>query len=117
MKETPSQLPIPAFVMNFPFTLDTSNPNNIWMQEMETKDLKINNKGNAYRQFLDLYQFIAGNSLVNILPTYGEYQDLVYVANMGIYLPHIKDSNNIILSNFTSEPRQGEEKVGKPFLT
>ena len=115
MKETPSQLPIPAFVMNFPFTLDTSNPNNIWMKEMEAKDLKIN-KGNAYRQFLDLYQFIAGNSLVNILPTYGEYQDLVYVANMGIYLPHIKDSNNIILSNFTSEPRQGEEKVGKPFF-
>tara|TARA_R110002167_G_scaffold234263_2_gene439497 strand:- start:345 stop:1217 length:873 start_codon:yes stop_codon:yes gene_type:complete len=101
--------------MNFPFTLDTSNPNNIWMKEMEAKDLKIN-KGNAYRQFLDLYQFIAGNSLVNILPTYGEYQDLVYVANMGIYLPHIKDSNNIILSNFTSEPRQGEEKVGKPFF-
>ena len=59
MKETPSQLPIPAFVMNFPFTLDTSNPNNIWMKEMEAKDLKIN-KGNAYRQFLDLYQFIAG---------------------------------------------------------
>jgi N-dimethylarginine dimethylaminohydrolase len=115
MKETPSQLPIPAFVMNFPFTLDTSNPNNIWMKEMEAKDLKIN-KGNAYRQFLDLYQFIAGNSLVNILPTYGEYQDLVYVANLGIYLPHIKDSNNIILSNFTSEPRQGEEKVGKPFF-
>ena len=115
MKETPSQLPIPAFVMNFPFTLDTSNPNNIWMQEMETKDLKIN-KGNAYRQFLDLYQFVAGNSLVNVLPTYGNYQDLVYVANMGIYLPHIKDSNNIILSNFTSEPRQGEEKVGKPFF-
>ena len=115
MKETPSQLPIPAFVMNFPFTLDTSNPNNIWMKEMEAKDLKIN-KGNAYRQFLDLYQFVAGNSLVNILPTYGEYQDLVYVANMGIYLPHIKDSNNIILSNFTSEPRQGEEKVGKPFF-
>ena len=115
MKETPSQLPIPAFVMNFPFTLDTSNPNNIWMKEMEAKDLKIN-KGNAYRQFLDLYQFIVGNSLVNILPTYGEYQDLVYVANMGIYLPHIKDSNNIILSNFTSEPRQGEEKVGKPFF-
>jgi N-dimethylarginine dimethylaminohydrolase len=115
MKETPSQLPIPAFVMNFPFTLDTSNPNNIWMQEMEAKDLKIN-KGNAYRQFLDLYQFVAGNSLVNILPTYGNYQDLVYVANMGIYLPHIKDSNNIIISNFTSKPRQGEEKVGLPFF-
>jgi len=115
MKETPSQLPIPAFVMNFPFTLDTAVPNNIWMQEMEKEALKIN-KGNAYRQFLDLYQFVAGNSLVYTLPSTGNFQDLVYVANMGIYLPHIKDSNNIILSNFTSEPRQGEEGVGKPFF-
>ena len=115
MKETPSQLPIPAFVMNFPFTLDTAVPNNIWMQEMEEEALKIN-KGNAYRQFLDLYQFVAGNSLVYTLPSTGNFQDLVYVANMGIYLPHIKDSNHIILSNFTSEPRQGEEKVGQPFF-
>ena len=115
MKETPSQLPIPAFVMNFPFTLDTANPNNIWMQEMGKEELKIN-KGNAYRQFLDLYQFVAGNSLVYNLPATGNYQDLVYVANLGIQLPHLKDSNIIIMSNFTSEPRQGEEKVGKPFF-
>ena len=115
MKETPSQLPIPAFVMNFPFTLDTKVPNNIWMQELEEEALKIN-KGVAYRQFLDLYQFVAGNGLVCNLPAKGDYQDLVYVANLGIYLPHIKDSNNIILSNFTSEPRQGEEEVGKPFF-
>ena len=115
MKETPSQLPIPAFVMNFPFTLDTVNPNNIWMQEMEKEELKIN-KGNAYRQFLDLYQFVAGNSLVCTLPATGNYQDLVYVANLGIQLPHLKDSNTIIMANFTSEPRQGEEEVGKPFF-
>jgi N-dimethylarginine dimethylaminohydrolase len=115
MKETPSQLPIPAFVMNFPFTLDTANPNNIWMQEMGKEELKIN-KGNAYRQFLDLYQFVAGNSLVYTLPSTGNYQDLVYVANLGIQLPHIKDSNIIIMANFTSEPRQGEEEVGKPFF-
>jgi len=115
MKETPSQLPIPAFVMNFPFTLDTANPNNIWMQEMGKEELKIN-KGNAYRQFLDLYQFVAGNSLVCNLPATGNYQDLVYVANLGIQLPHLKDTNTIIMSNFTSEPRQGEEKVGKPFF-
>ena len=115
MKETPSQLPIPAFVMNFPFTLDTANPNNIWMQEMEKEELKIN-KGNAYRQFLDLYQFVAGNSLVCNLPSTGNYQDLVYVANLGIQLPHLKDSNTIIMANFTSEPRQGEEEVGKPFF-
>ena len=85
------------------------------MQEMEKEELKIN-KGNAYRQFLDLYQFVAGNSLVCNLPATGNYQDLVYVANLGIQLPHLKDSNTVIMSNFTSEPRQGEEKVGKPFF-
>ena len=108
MKETPSQLPIPAFVMNFPFTLDTAVPNNIWMQDMEEKELKIN-KRNAYRQFLDLYQFVAGNSLVCNLPSYGDYQDLVYVANLGLHLPHIENENHILLSNFTSDPRIVEE--------
>jgi len=115
MKETPSQLQVPSYVMNFPFTLDTSNPNNVWMQELNEEDLKIN-RGKAYKQFLDLYNFMAGASLTYLLPSAGNFQDQVYVANLGIYLPHIKDENNIILSNFTSEPRQGEEKVGKPFF-
>ena len=34
MKETPSQLPIQSFLMNFPFTISTNDPNNIWMKEM-----------------------------------------------------------------------------------
>jgi N-dimethylarginine dimethylaminohydrolase len=115
MKETPSQLQVPSFVMNFPFTLDTTNPNNVWMQELEPEDLKIN-KNKAYRQFMDLYNFMAGASLTYLLPSHGNYQDQVYVANLGIYLPHITNSNNIILSNYTSEPRQGEEEVGKKFF-
>jgi N-dimethylarginine dimethylaminohydrolase len=85
------------------------------MQELSPEDLKIN-KGAAYRQFLDLYEFVAGNSLVYLLPSQGNFQDQVYVANLGTYLPHIKNSNHIVLSNFTSEPRQGEEKVGLPFF-
>ena len=115
MKETMSQLPVQAFVMNFPFTLSTDNPNNVWMDELKESELEID-KGKAYKQFLDLYQFVAGNAVVPILPSTGNFQDLVYVANLGAYLPHIKDSNVIILSNFTSEPRQGEEHVGKPFF-
>jgi hypothetical protein len=55
MKETPSQLNIPSYVMNFPFTLDTKNPNNIWMKELTPDDLKVNKK-KAYKQFLDLYK-------------------------------------------------------------
>ena len=115
MKETPSQLSVPSYVLNFPFTLSTENPNNIWMNELSPEDLKVN-KPKAYKQFMDLYNFMAGGSLSYLLPSAGNFQDQVYVANVGIYLPHIKTSNEIILSNFTSEPRQGEEKVAKPFF-
>ena len=115
MLQTPSQLTVPSYLMNFPFSLSTDHPNNVWMKEMSPEDLQIN-QSRAYRQFLELYNFLAGGSLVYLLPTEDYYQDLVYTANLGIYLPHLKE-NNIILSNFTSEPRQGEELIGEKFLT
>jgi len=115
MKETPSQLSIPSYVMNFPFSLSTEDPNNIWMKELSPEDLKIN-RPKAYKQFMDLYNFMAGSSLVYLLPSAGDYQDQVYVANLGIQLPHLKDKNTILLSNYTSEPRRGEEWVGKHFF-
>jgi N-dimethylarginine dimethylaminohydrolase len=115
MKETPSQLPIQSFVMNFPFSLSTADPNNIWMQELTNEELKIN-KPKAYKQFMDLYNFVAGGAIVNLLPSEGNFQDQVYVANLGIYLPHIKNENHIILSNFTSDPRKGEELVGEKYF-
>ena len=115
MKETPSQLPIQSFVMNFPFSLSTADPNNIWMQELTDKELIIN-KPKAYKQFMDLYNFVAGGAVVNLLPSEGNFQDQVYVANLGLYLPHIKNENHIILSNFTSDPRKGEELVGEKYF-
>tara|TARA_R110000803_G_scaffold49939_2_gene103813 strand:+ start:720 stop:1634 length:915 start_codon:yes stop_codon:yes gene_type:complete len=115
MKETPSQLPIQSYLMNFPFTFSTSDPNNVWMKEMSKDELSIN-KPKAYKQFMDLYNFMAGQSLVNILPSEGNFQDLIYVANLGLQLPHIKNDNLILLSNYTSPPRQGEEFVGKKFF-
>jgi N-dimethylarginine dimethylaminohydrolase len=115
MKETPSQLPLQSYVMNFPFSLSTSDPNNIWMQELTNEELAIN-RPKAYKQFMDLYNFVAGGSLTYLLPSEGNFQDQVYVANLGIYLPHITDENHIILSNFTSDPRKGEEHVGEKFF-
>ena len=115
MKETPSQLPLQSYLMNFPFSLSTSNPNNVWMQELSDKELQLN-RPKAYKQFMDLYNFMSGQSLVNLLPSEGDFQDQVYVANLGLHLPHIKDRNIILLSNFTSEPRIGEEKVGGKYF-
>ena len=54
MKETPSQLPIQSYVMNFPHTFSTNDPNNVWMKEMSEKELSIN-RPKAYKQFMDLY--------------------------------------------------------------
>ena len=115
MKETPSQLPIQSYLMNFPFTFSTNNPNNIWMKEMSKEELSIN-RPKAYKQFIDLYNFIAGQSLVYLLPSEGNFQDLVYVANLGLHLPHICKENHILLSNYTSPPRKGEEYVGEKFF-
>ena len=100
MKETPSQLPIQSFVMNFPFSLSTADPNNIWMQELTSEELIVN-KPKAYRQFMDVYNFLSAGALVYLLPSKGVFQDQVYVANLGLHLPHIKDENHIILSNYT----------------
>lgn len=114
IKETPSQLNIPSYVMNFPFTLSAKEPNNIWMEELKPEELEIN-RPKAYKQFMDLYNFMAGQGLVYLLPSKGDFQDQVYVANLGLHLPHIKDRNVMLLSNYTSEPRRGEEWVGKEF--
>jgi len=115
MKETPSQLHQQSYLMNFPFSLSTTDPNNIWMQELTDAELAIN-RPKAYKQFMDLYNFMAGQSLVHLLPSEGNFQDQVYVANLGLHLPHITDSNKILLSNYTSDPRKGEELVGEKFF-
>src|SRR6056300_1056870 len=115
MKETPSQLHLQSYVMNFPFSLSTNDPNNIWMQELTDEELQIN-RPKAYKQFMDLYNFMSGQSLVYLLPSEGNFQDQVYIANLGLQLPHIKDRNVILLSNYTSDPRKGEELVGEKFF-
>jgi N-dimethylarginine dimethylaminohydrolase len=85
------------------------------MQELTDDELQIN-RPKAYKQFMDLYNFMSGQSLVYLLPSEGSYQDQVYVANLGLQLPHIKGENTILLSNYTSDPRKGEELVGEKFF-
>jgi N-dimethylarginine dimethylaminohydrolase len=77
--------------MNFPFfRYSTNDPNNIWMQELQPEELK-SIRPKAYKQFMDLYNFMSGQSLVYLLTSEGNFQDQVYVANLGLHLPHIKD--------------------------
>ena len=115
--KNPSQLEYPAFLLNFPFSYSTSHPNNVWMQEL-AKEKREPDFRRAVIQFLALYNFLASESLVYLLPTPREVdlQDLVYTANLGIVLEHLKDKNAVVLSNFTSKPRRGETAVGVKFF-
>lgn len=110
--KNPAELKYPTILMNFPFTLDTTYPNNY---DMEKNPRKIDFP-QAYAQFLNLYHYLAKENLIYLLPSEGNFQDQVYVANLGAYLPHIKDRSVILLSNYKSPPRIGEEVVGRKFF-
>jgi N-dimethylarginine dimethylaminohydrolase len=112
-----STLEMPAYLLNVPFSLSAVHPNNIWMTELEPNERKINKK-KAMRQFSSFYNFLASESLVMILPTpIGcALQDLVYTANLGVVLEPINGRNIVILSNFKTNVRKGEELIGKYFF-
>ena len=53
-----STLEIPAYLLNVPFSLSADHPNNIWMEELDAKERKINKKL-AMRQFFNFYNFLS----------------------------------------------------------
>lgn len=108
--QTPSSLGIPTFLMNFPFTVDNRAKNNALM-----KDEKSYDYGKAFKQFMGLYNLIAKEALVFLLPSEEQLQDLPFVANIGCYIPNLKP-DTIIVSNFKSQPRKGEDLIGKKFF-
>lgn len=109
--QTPSALEIPSFLMNFPFTIDNEAQNNPIMKHAK----KPYDYKKVFNQFMGLYNTIAKESLVFLLPSEEQLQDLPFVANIGCYIPHIKP-DTIIVSNFKSQPRKGEDKIGKKFF-
>jgi len=111
IKKTPSELSESAFLMNFPFTVDNREPNNVLMNKFSEKY----NYERAFSQFMSLYKIVTANALVYILPSEKDLQDLFYVANLGCYLPHL-NNNTILLANFQSPPRIGEDYVGQKFF-
>ena len=111
--QTPSKLNIPCFLMNFPFSVSNLYPNNELMKEYS----EPYNYDIAFVQFMDLYKEVTRDALVYVLPCEDmTLQDLPYVANVGVYLPHVQSKDIIVLSNFTSYPRLGEEQVAEKFF-
>lgn len=113
----PTSLELPAYLLNVPFSLQISTPNNIWMEELEENERHIDIK-KAVNQFSQLYHFLAADSIVYLLPTprLQGLQDLVYTANLGIVLDHLPDHNTVLLSNFSSKVRIPETRVGESFF-
>src|SRR5215217_7431560 len=114
---TPTELKRPAFLMNFPFSYSTAIANNVWMKEIEDEERKPNFE-RAMVQFLEVYNYLASEALVYLLPTPRDrqLQDLVFTGNLGVVLEHLENKDTVVLSNFTSEPRRGETEVGLGFF-
>ena len=104
-----TKLKSPVFLMNPPFSISGDVPNNIWMKELTDP---VINKNKALNQFMELYNYVASDALTYLLPSKMGLQDQTYVANLGIVLPHTP-KKTVVLANFRSEPRRGEEIIGQ----
>lgn len=113
----PTSLESPAYLLNVPFSLNAGEANNVWMEELKPEERHVDRR-KAVNQFLQLYNFMAAESVVYLLPTprLQGLQDLVYTANLGVVIDHLPDHNTIILSNFSSKVRIPETQVGKEFF-
>lgn len=113
----PTKLHRPSFLLCAPFSLSTRVANNIWMEELPPERRQPDTH-RAMLQFLELYRSLSSEALVYLLPTprNSDLQDLVYTANLGAVLEHVPGKNTVVISNFTSEPRKGESRVGERFF-
>ena len=112
-----SHLDVPTFLMCPPLSYNTSTPNNIWMEDLDDIERKVDDK-KAARQFQSLYQFLSSRGVVQLLPVPSNcgLQDLVFTANLGIVLEHIPAKDTVVISNYDSKPRIGETEVGVKFF-
>ena len=106
-----------SFLMCPPFSHDVAEPNNVWMTEYAEGERRLDRR-RSHAQFLDLYNFLAAQALVYLLPapaTSG-LQDQVFVANLAFIPSHLEMRETAIISRFTSPPRKGESQYGRTFF-
>ena len=107
----------PSFLMCPPFSHDVGVANNIWMTGYKEGERRLD-RGRSHTQFLDLYNYLASEGFVYLLPAPANsgLQDQVFVANLAFIPEHLEARETAIISRFTSPPRQGEEKYGHAFF-
>jgi N-dimethylarginine dimethylaminohydrolase len=113
----PSRLEQPAYLMNVPLSISADVANNVWMEEIDPGERRID-KRRAINQFMQLYHFMAAEALVFLVPTprADGLQDLVYCANLGAVLDHLPRRDTVVLTKFCSQVRVPEEAVGRQFF-
>lgn len=110
--KTPSNLTTPTFLMCPPFSISNACPNNVLMDSYINQEM---DQSLAFEQFIPIYNYLAKRSMIYLLPHKEGLQDQSYVANLGCYLPHI-DNPTILLANYKSPPRIGEDTIGQKFF-
>ena len=114
---TATSLERSSFLMCPPFSHDVGEANNVWMTEYPEGERCLDRR-RGHAQFLDLYNFLAAQALVYLLPappTSG-LQDQVFVANLAFIPSHLEKRETAIVSRFTSPPRKGESQYGSAFF-
>lgn len=104
----------PAFLMSVPLFLATDAPNNVWMREMSEEARSVDRR-KALAQFRRLYEVLATQAVVYLLPSTRGLQDQTYVANLAVVLPHTPE-RRVVLSTFRSKPRRAESAAGAAFF-
>jgi len=115
--DSPTRLERPGYLMCPPFSHDTGAPNNVWMTDYKEGERSVDRR-RGLTQFLDLYNFLASEGLVYLLPApmKSGLQDQVFVANLAFIPEHLEERETAIISRFTSPPRKGEAKYGQAFF-
>jgi len=104
----------PVFVLNAPFSLDTSIANNATMEKLGENGRKVD-RGRALAQWRALYRYLASRSLVYLLPSGAGLQDQPCVANLGVAFD-FDEEPVVVLSRFRALARDREPAFGKAFF-
>lgn len=104
---------IPAFMVATPYTTNVSEPNNIWMKELQEQGKLVVDRDKMEKQHYEICKLLSTVGTVHKMETTEPLQDIVYTANSGAIMVHLDPSvdRRILVSNFKSGPRRGETPV------
>ena len=113
----PTWLDKPAYLMNVPFSLSAEALPRAGMENTGTAGRQVNTR-RAIDQFMQLYHFMASESVVYLVPTphSAGLRDLPFCANLGMVLDHLPGRDTVVLTRFCSKARITEEQVGQQFF-